>query len=690
MSLGRIVVDLLARTGAFETDLARASKATKTRMKEIEKAANDAGRVLGVALAAGATAAAVALKAAVDNADMLGEKAQSMGVTVEQLSRLQVAAKLGATDLDTLGTAFGKLAKLQVAFSEGDKDVTALFGAMKISADIGRDTGEVMRDLADVFKTLPDGAQKTALAIELFGKSGAALIPFLNQGAEKIAELDEKADRLGVTISGQTAQAASDFNDQLDLMKLAAQGLAQAVAADLLPDMVSLANAMGDSATNGDGLKSTAHDVAEVLRTVGRWANFAFVMVRQVGANFASAAEYASAYAKVIKGALTLDGDMVAVGNAALENAAANAAATRLAARQRLGLDASPTGIAGDFGVGGPSASLGRGHGPQKPVDNSIADELAARAAEAKRLADADKAAREASAAGARAQAAAERELAEAKREQQRLDEAAKDAAYDVTNMLEGLREEMGGPLIAAQNEYNDSMKKLQEILDANPALINEVTAAQGLLGDRLAKTTAEINAQAAAAEAAKMEKPLTDAQLDAIDFADNMRESLSDSIMMAFKDGDVLGAIDNFIGSIASALQRRLADSIADSLMGAPGTSGGGLFGSLLGGLGGLFGGGSGFSNASSLGSVAKDFLKLPGFANGTDFAPGGMAWVGERGPELVNLPRGSQVIPADKSARMGGNTITINIAGHATKETAQQIASKVAQQMAFAGRAR
>lgn len=39
-----------------------------------------------------------------------------------------------------------------------------------------------------------------------------------------------------------------------------------------------------------------------------------------------------------------------------------------------------------------------------------------------------------------------------------------------------------------------------------------------------------------------------------------------------------------------------------------------------------------------------------IPGFAGGTNFAPGGLALVGERGPELVNLPRGSQVIPNNK----------------------------------------
>lgn len=47
---------------------------------------------------------------------------------------------------------------------------------------------------------------------------------------------------------------------------------------------------------------------------------------------------------------------------------------------------------------------------------------------------------------------------------------------------------------------------------------------------------------------------------------------------------------------------------------------------------------------------------LGIPGFAAGTNFAPGGVALVGERGPELVNLPRGSQVIPNHELSSMGG----------------------------------
>ena len=50
-----------------------------------------------------------------------------------------------------------------------------------------------------------------------------------------------------------------------------------------------------------------------------------------------------------------------------------------------------------------------------------------------------------------------------------------------------------------------------------------------------------------------------------------------------------------------------------------------------------------------------------VPGFASGTSFAPGGMALVGERGPELVNLPRGSKVFPSGTGPGGGGMTVHV-----------------------------
>ena len=49
----------------------------------------------------------------------------------------------------------------------------------------------------------------------------------------------------------------------------------------------------------------------------------------------------------------------------------------------------------------------------------------------------------------------------------------------------------------------------------------------------------------------------------------------------------------------------------------------------------------------------------QVPGYATGTDYHPGGLAMVGERGPELVNLPRGSSVMTNHESMQMNGKVV-------------------------------
>lgn len=63
-----------------------------------------------------------------------------------------------------------------------------------------------------------------------------------------------------------------------------------------------------------------------------------------------------------------------------------------------------------------------------------------------------------------------------------------------------------------------------------------------------------------------------------------------------------------------------------------------------------------------------------LPAFASGTNYAPGGMALVGESGPELVNLPRGSQVIPNNQLGTGGNTTVNVINAPPGTRTESEQ----------------
>lgn len=86
-----------------------------------------------------------------------------------------------------------------------------------------------------------------------------------------------------------------------------------------------------------------------------------------------------------------------------------------------------------------------------------------------------------------------------------------------------------------------------------------------------------------------------------------------------------------------------------------------GNLFGAINKGIGNsIIGLVEGAINGALAGLPGKPHVGLPRFAAGTDFAPGGAALVGERGPEIVNLPRGSQVVPNDK---IGGTGTVVNV---------------------------
>lgn len=94
-------------------------------------------------------------------------------------------------------------------------------------------------------------------------------------------------------------------------------------------------------------------------------------------------------------------------------------------------------------------------------------------------------------------------------------------------------------------------------------------------------------------------------------------------------------------------------------------------IVGLVTGALGGATGTPTAFSPTTS---VTPPSGFMPGFANGTSYAPGGMALVGERGPELVNLPRGSQVIPNHKIGGLsgGGSNISVNVDARGSNDPA------------------
>lgn len=148
------------------------------------------------------------------------------------------------------------------------------------------------------------------------------------------------------------------------------------------------------------------------------------------------------------------------------------------------------------------------------------------------------------------------------------------------------------------------------------------------------------------------------------------LNDQLRDAVMNADSLGDFFGSLDDIFHSVAEriledlidlAIQMYIMRPLAEALFGAgagqSGSGGGGGLGAIIGAigsaLGAVFGGGGGAAAAGGGGSGGVPTGHAP-FAVGTEYFSGGTAWVGEHGPELVRLPRGSKISTAAESRRM------------------------------------
>lgn len=316
-SLGSLFIDLLMKTGRFETDAGRAARIAERRAKEIERAFGRAfstvqGNIIGfVGAFVSAQAAWDAFANSINAADRIDELSARLGISTEKLSEWAYAAKLSGTDLEGLAGALPKLAKSIAAAADESSSAAALFKALgvdvKDSAGNLRDVEDVLPEIADRFKTLDSDTTEAALAMELFGKSGAELLEFLNRGSDGLDELGAKARELGVVIDGDTAAAAAGFKDELDILRAAGQGFFTQLSAELLPALTELTQWATGFVKDGGNSADVARTIGNTLEAIGTIAQAIWWPIDKLGDYIEGTTARMVAMYEAGAGILTLD-----------------------------------------------------------------------------------------------------------------------------------------------------------------------------------------------------------------------------------------------------------------------------------------------------------------------------------------------------------------------------------------------
>ena len=243
---GSIVAKLILDKSGFHAEMDNARKETAKFAEELGKIGK-AFSFVGIGITG---ALGTMLKKTADAGDAIHDLSERTGIAAGILSSYKLAADQSGTSLEGLAIGFrGLSSRMMDAKSDltGSKRAFDALGVtVTTTSGTLRPLNDVMLDVADKFAGMKDGAEKAALAQDLFGRSGMELIPMLNLGGKGLEESARQAERLGIVFTDKTANAADALNDSITTLKAAFAGIGQQIATGLMPMVTDFAEKVTD------------------------------------------------------------------------------------------------------------------------------------------------------------------------------------------------------------------------------------------------------------------------------------------------------------------------------------------------------------------------------------------------------------------------------------------------------------
>lgn len=239
---GKAYVEL----GTKDSKLIAGLRAAQGHLKSFGKNISIAG---GSAAAAGGAVLGPMLAASnvfASSGDELSKAADKTGISVEALSELRHAASQSAVDFKQLGSAVNKQQRTLAEAANGNTTAAESFSniGLKVEDLLALSPDQQFEAIADKISQIEDPAQRTAAAMDIFGKSGADLMPMMIGGAQGIEALRKEARDLGLQVSGKDAASATLLGDTWANVQTVLKDVVFEVGAALAPALISVMSAI--------------------------------------------------------------------------------------------------------------------------------------------------------------------------------------------------------------------------------------------------------------------------------------------------------------------------------------------------------------------------------------------------------------------------------------------------------------
>lgn len=199
------------------------------------------------AVAAAAAAAGVAIWRLADRTTAAFAPFQDLsdrtGVAASQMHALSIAANEAGIDMDAITMAFRRVPSVIADADAGMATAVRSLDAIGVSAQdlAGLSIEDQFYRMADGLNTVDDASTRAAIAQDLFGRSGANLLPLIAQGGDALRGMADEGSRLGTVLSDEAYAAADQFQDAIFRMNSQGQAMIMEALIPMLPQLEAMA-----------------------------------------------------------------------------------------------------------------------------------------------------------------------------------------------------------------------------------------------------------------------------------------------------------------------------------------------------------------------------------------------------------------------------------------------------------------
>ena len=240
--------------------------------------AADVGKALATAVAAIGTAAVAAGKQLWDMAndvasagDAIDKTSQKIGISAEAYQEWSYVFERSGADVNNLQTGMKKLATVVTDAAEGSDSAAEKLAAVGLSIEDlnGKSQEEQLSMVISALQDMGSGAERTAAANDLLGKSAVDMAAVLNMTAEDTEALKQEARDYGMVMSNEAVAASAAFEDSLTRLQRTVGGVKNKMVGELLPGITQIMDGLSDLTVGNDSVgEEIAAGVESVISTV--------------------------------------------------------------------------------------------------------------------------------------------------------------------------------------------------------------------------------------------------------------------------------------------------------------------------------------------------------------------------------------------------------------------------------------